>query len=298
MSGVIDAELVERLLAEQFPQWGAEPVRPVDRPSWDNRVFRIGEDLVARLPSAEGYVAAVAKEQRWLPVLGRQLPQRIPTPVARGRPGCGYPWPWSVYRWLPGASATAVSVADAKGFARDLAAFVAALQRIDSSQGPVAGDHSFGRGGPLDVYDQETRSTITRLGRLIDGPAAMRLWESAVAAPYAGPPVWVHGDLAPSNLLVQAGRLSGVIDFGTCAVGDPACDLVIAWTFLPGAARQVFRQGLTVEESAWTRGRAWALWKALLTLDAPDGGREAEGRYGRRSSSSDLIRDLLAESPP
>jgi aminoglycoside phosphotransferase (APT) family kinase protein len=139
-------------------------------------------------------------------------------------PGEGYPWPWSVYRWLDGEIATAERIADLREFATALAHFLTALQRIDPAGGPPAGPHSFWRGGPLTVYDVETRQTIAALDGLIDSEAATAAWDTALSAPWSGPPVWVHGDVAIGNLLVQAGRLSAVIDFGCSAVGDPACD--------------------------------------------------------------------------
>ena len=250
----MDSELVRCLLREQFPQWASQPVRPVEVQGWDNRTFRVGELFAVRLPSAEGYAAAVAKEQRWLPVLAPRLPVPIPVPVARGRPGCGLPWPWSVYRWLPGEPARADRIPNPAGFAAELAAFLAALQSLDATAGPAAGPHSFWRGGPLSRYDPETRATAAALASVLDVTAVLEVWEAAVSAPYTGRPVWVHGDVTGSNLLVEEGRLAAVIDFGSCAVGDPACDLVIAWTLLHGEARATFRTAIPVEAAAWGAG--------------------------------------------
>jgi aminoglycoside phosphotransferase (APT) family kinase protein len=208
----------------------------------------------------------VAKEQRWLPHLAPHLPLPIPVPLAQGRPSAGYPWPWSVYRWQEGETAYAATIADLPAFAADLARFLSALQRIDPAGGPPAGEHSFYRGGPLTVYDAETRTAIAALAGRIDTAAATALWEAALAAAWPGPPVWVHGDVAAGNLLVQDGRLHAVIDFGCCAVGDGACDLVIAWTFLDAESRAVFRTVLGVDDATWARGQGWALWKALILL--------------------------------
>lgn len=292
----LDADLVRCLLREQFPQWADERVQPVDVQGWDNRTFRVGDRLAVRLPSAERYAAAVAKEQRWLPVLAPQLPVPIPAPVAQGRPGCGFPWPWSVYRWLPGEPAKVDRIPDPVRFARQLAAFLAALHAVDATAGPAAGPHSFGRGGSLAQYDAETRATATALADVVDRTAVLDVWETAVSTPYGGEPVWVHGDVTGSNLLVEEGRLAAVIDFGTSAVGDPACDLVIAWTLLLGDARTAFRAALPVEEAAWARARGWALWKALLTLvqDA-DGSSGVEERYGWRCSARALVEDLVVD---
>jgi aminoglycoside phosphotransferase (APT) family kinase protein len=262
----INVALVRRLVAAQFPQWADLPIRPVAFDGWDNRTFHLGADMSVRLPSAQGYVAQVNKEHRWLPRLAPLLPLPIPVPLARGVPGAGYPWPWSVYRWLDGEIATVARIADLRAFATALAQFLTALQGIDPTGGPPPGPHNFYRGGPLTVYDAETRQAIAALEGHIDTAAATAVWEAALQASWHGPPVWVHGDMASGNLLVQEGRLSAVIDFGSSGVGDPACDLVIAWTFLSGAGREAFRAGVPVDRATWARARGWALWKALITL--------------------------------
>jgi aminoglycoside phosphotransferase (APT) family kinase protein len=262
----IDVALVRRLVVAQFPQWAALPVRPVEVGGWDNRTFHLGDSMTVRLPSAEGYVPQVTKEHRWLPYLAPLLPLPIPMPLAQGVPGEGYPWPWSVYRWLPGQHATVERIADPGQFASALAEFLLALQAIDPTGGPAAGAHNFYRGASLTVYDGETRRAIEALGGEIDGDAAMAVWEGALRATWQGQPVWVHGDVAAGNLLVEGGRLSAVIDFGCMGVGDPACDLTIAWTLLSGKGREAFRAALPLDLATWARGRGWALWKALITL--------------------------------
>jgi aminoglycoside phosphotransferase (APT) family kinase protein len=262
----INIDLVHRLVATQLPHWAYLPVRPVEFGGWDNRTFHLGDCLTARLPSAEGYVPQVEKEHRWLPYLAPRLPLPIPRPLARGAPGEGYPWPWSIYRWLPGAHVTVERIADLPVFATMLAEFLIALQAIDPTGGPAAGAHNFYRGGPLTVYDGETRRAIDAMGGEIAGRAAMAVWEAALQATWQGPPVWVHGDVAAGNLLVEGGRLSAVIDFGCLGVGDPACDVTIAWTLLSGASREAFRAALPLDAATWARGRGWALWKALITL--------------------------------
>ncbi|HMQ31807.1 MAG TPA: aminoglycoside phosphotransferase family protein [Chloroflexaceae bacterium] len=228
----ITPALVAQLLAEQFPHWADLPITPAVPQGWDNRTFRLGDELSVRLPSAQGYTPQVEKEHRWLPYLAPRLPLPIPVPLAQGAPGAGYPWPWSVYRWLAGRAAQPGHIADLSAFAADLAVFLNALQQIDPAGGPPPGPHSFFRGAPLDVYDDETRRAISAVCDLIDADAATRLWEAGLATPFHRPPVWFHGDVAANNLLVREGRLSAVIDFGCCGVGDPACDLVIAWTRL------------------------------------------------------------------
>lgn len=262
----ITVDVVAGLVREQFPGWADLPLRPVDVDGWDNTSFRLGDDLLVRLPSHDRYVPGVEKEHRWLPVLAPQLPLPIPLPVARGEPSTAFPRLWSVYRWIDGEPAGSTPPADRVAFAVDVAAFLAALQRVDASGGPAAGAHSFGRGGPLRSFDAHTREAIAKLGAAVDGHGAAAVWDAALEATCASAPVWVHGDVAANNLLVRDGRLAAVIDFGTAAVGDPACDTVLAWTFFDGASRVAFRDRLPVDRSVWVRGRGWAVWKALVTL--------------------------------
>ncbi len=262
----IDAYLVRRLVAAQFPRWADLPVRPVEADGWDNRTFHLGPRMTVRLPSAAQYALQVEKEHRWLPKLAPLLPLPIPIPLAKGAPADGYPWPWSVYRWLEGETAGVGCIADLRRFATDLAEFLNALGRIDPAGGPPPGRHNFFRGGPLAVYDAETRRAITALIGRIDTDAASAVWEAALGAEWDGSPVWFHGDVASGNLLVEGGRLSAVIDFGTSGVGDPACDLAIAWTLIAGESRDAFRATLRPDDATWARGRGWTLWKALITL--------------------------------
>jgi aminoglycoside phosphotransferase (APT) family kinase protein len=278
----IDADLARRLVAAQFPQWADLPVRPVETTGWDNRTFRLGDDMALRLPSARRYATQVEKEQRWLPRLAPHLPLPIPAPIAMGVPGEGYPYPWSVNRWLEGQTAQAVGVADLVRLAEDLAGFLRALQAADAVDGPPAGRHSFFRGGPLATYDAETREAVAALQGRIDASRALALWEAALAATWTGPPVWLHGDVADGNLLVRDGRLAAVIDFGQLAVGDPACDLVVAWTLLEGESRAAFRAALPLDDGAWARAKAWALWKALIVLARLPGANPHETDRSRR----------------
>jgi aminoglycoside phosphotransferase (APT) family kinase protein len=265
----IDAALVRRLIAAQFPQWADLSVTPVEVDGWDNRTYRLGDAMTVRLPTAAGYVAGVAKENEWLPRLAPHLPLPIPQVLGAGEPGEGYPHPWSIRNWLPGVTLNMSELADPVLFATDLAGFLQALQACDATDGPAAGAHSFYRGTSPSYYDEETRSCLAELdldGRRIDTRRAAEVWEAALAAEWRGEPVWFHGDIATGNLLIDAGRLSAVIDFGTSGVGDPACDLVIAWVTLTGPAREAFRAAIAQDSAVWARARGWALWKALLQL--------------------------------
>ena len=296
----ITPELVSRLVAAQFPHWADLAVTPVELDGWDNTTFRLGEDLAVRLPSADWYVAQVDKEHRWLPILAAQLPLPIPRPLAKGIPGSGFSRPWSVYRWLAGRHATMDRVGDLDRLATDLANFLAALYKIDPAGGPEPGAHNFFRGGPLTTYDSETREAISDLEGEIDTDAATEVWEAALATTWQGPSVWIHGDVTAANLLVVDGRLSAVVDFGCSGVGDPACDLTIAWTFFFGDSREVFRDRLPLDEGTWARGRGWALWKALITFVKALKVDEAEAdlvslRFGWRLSARHVIEEVLAD---
>jgi aminoglycoside phosphotransferase (APT) family kinase protein len=287
---VIDASLARRLIDSQFPHWSDLPVTAVELDGWDNRSFRLGPELTIRMPSGDWYAEQVDKEQRWLPVLARQLPLPIPTPVARGAPGCGYPYQWSVYRWLDGTPASRARVGDPTGFATTLARFLTALGRIDATGGPEPGRHNFFRGGPLATYERETLDAIDALGDEVPRDDVMRVWADATAGSWEGEPVWFHGDVAVGNLLVRDGRLAAVLDFGSSGVGDPACDTVIAWTFLSGSSRDRFRAELGVDPGTWSRGRGWALWKALISLAGHLERDEPEAVVARRD-----IEQILAD---
>jgi aminoglycoside phosphotransferase (APT) family kinase protein len=260
----IDAELVRRLISAQFPEWAHLPVVPVVPGGWDNRTFRLGDSLTVRLPSAVGYVPQVEKEHHWLPVLAQQLPLPIPTPVGLGEPGDNYPWPWSVYEWIDGTPATQEPILDLPRFAGDVAEFLIALQRIDATDGPLPGAHNYFRGAPPEVYDAEARQAIDTLGDSIDADGATSVWEAALTTQWQHSPVWFHGDISTGNLLLRDGRLSAVIDFGTCGVGDPACDLAISWITFDEVSRDVFRSTLNLDDGTWARARGWTIWKALI----------------------------------
>jgi aminoglycoside phosphotransferase (APT) family kinase protein len=286
----IDAGLVARLVKFQFPQWSGLSITAAEPNGWDNRTFRLGSNLLVRLPSAQSYAAQVAKEHRWLPVLAPQLPLPIPVPVAMGEPAEGYPWNWSVYRWLDGVPASTAAIDDLTDVAVQLAQFLVCLERIDAADGPAPGPHNFFRGGPLETYDAETRTAITAARDLIDAELATAVWQTGLGTTWHGPPVWVHGDVAAGNLLIRDGRLAAVIDFGSSGVGDPACDATIAWTFLSGKSREAFRTALPLDEATWARARGWALWKALITYVANRNADPAAAAAARR-----VIDDVLAE---
>jgi aminoglycoside phosphotransferase (APT) family kinase protein len=286
----IDGRLVRRLVSSQFPHWANLPIRPVRPGGWDNRIFRLGEDMIVRLPSAAEYAAQVEKEHEWLPKLAPLLPLAIPTPLALGESGHGYPWKWSIYRWLDGESATSERINDFPEFAAGLGRFLVALQRIDAKNGPSPGPHNFHRGGPLTTYDSEARQAINALRGKIDVDAATRVWESALASTWREPPVWLHGDISTGNLLLRRSRLSAVVDFGMLGVGDPACDLAIAWALFDRESRKIFRAILLLDIGTWNRGRAWALWKASIIAAGLTSTNAMDVRQAQRT-----IRELLGD---
>ena len=259
----IDVSLVRKLIGTQFPQWAELPIKPVELSGWDNKTFHLGEHMSVRLPSNADYSSQVKKEHNWLPKLAPQLPLPIPTPLAMGKPSEEYPWHWSIYSWLDGNTASLDRIVDLRQFAIRLAEFLAALQQADATGGPMGGPHNFYRGGPLATYDDETRQAIATIDDKNHRAALTAVWEKALASTWQGHPVWVHGDIAIGNLLVEQGKLSAIIDFGCLGVGDPACDLAIAWTLFKGESRAAFRTILSLDNATWARGRGWTLWKAL-----------------------------------
>lgn len=286
---VVQVEQVRRLVEEQFPEWAGLPVAPVPDGGWDNCTFRLGEDMVVRLPTASQYARAVEKEHRRLPVLATRLPLPIPVPLAKGDPAADFPHPWSIYRWLDGVPATAERIAEPVRFAVDLADFLAALQGVDASDGPQPGLHNWFRGGTLRTFDAATRYALEALDGLVDVELAHEIWVTALDARWEGADVWFHGDVAEGNLLLDDGQLAAVIDFGTCGVGDPACDLAVAWMLLTAEGRRAFRRCLSVGGASWARGRGWALWKALtMCANAKDEPGDADD-FARGSRVLDTI---------
>ncbi len=262
-----DVALVGRLLATQFPQWADLPIEPVPSAGTDNALFRLGDEMVVRLPRRERTSGTLDKERQWLPRLAPLLPLAVPVPLADGMPAERYPFEWSVYRWLKGENATMECITDLNQLATDLAQFVAVLQDIDPTGGPFPGEHNFFRGLPLATRDAPTRAAIVSLRGAIDVGAVTTAWELALRSPeWEQPPVWIHGDLDSRNLLVEEGRLTAVIDWGGLGVGDPACDVMVAWKVLSADTREIFRTALVVDESTWARARGWALSQALVAL--------------------------------
>jgi aminoglycoside phosphotransferase (APT) family kinase protein len=258
-----DAVLVRLLLAAQFPHWAELPIDALPAGGTDNAIYRLGDGLSVRLPRRRDWApGAYEKEFEWLPKLAPLLLLPVPTPIARGAPAEGYPHEWAVYNWLDGedAASAPLDLARATG---DLAELLAALWSIDPAGGPPPG----GRGGSLRPRDEPTRAGIAALGNLIDAAAVTAAWETALAAPeWDGSSVWIHGDLDARNLLVRDGRITGLLDWGSMCVGDPACDVKVAWTVLDAGTRPIFRELLEIDDATWARGRGWALSQSMIAL--------------------------------
>ncbi len=283
--------LVARLLMAQFPQWADFPIEPVRSAGAHNALYRLGDNMVVRLPRIPRAVGEVDKEHQWLPKLAPFLPLAIPCPLARGDPGEGYPWHWSVYQWLEGESATIEHITYPYQAATDLARFVATLQRIDSTGGPLPGTHNSFRGESLAMRDTRTCEAIATLRGTFDADTMAAAWDAAINMPaWHGSPVWLHGDLQPGNLLAVQGRLSAVIDFGGLGVGDPACDVMAAWMFLSADTRNIFHAALQVDDATWARGRGWALSVGLISLLYYQGTNSILAGIARRA-----IHEVLAD---
>lgn len=253
----IDEALVHRLVSEQFPEWADLPLRRIEPSGTVNAIYRLGDELSVRLARRKGPTRPGGKELEWLPRLAPSLPVEIPVPVAQGRPSDDYPWFWEIHTWVEGETVPVEEI-DAIQAARDLAALVGALRQVSPDGAPP------GRGIPLAERDREIRYWLARF----DGdPAVTAEWERALAAPsWEGPPVWHHGDLDVRNWLVREGRIRGVVDWGSMGVGDPACDVMVAWKLHSPAARDAFRAALPTDDATWERARGWALSQAVAIL--------------------------------
>ncbi|MEV4310470.1 aminoglycoside phosphotransferase family protein [Nonomuraea sp. NPDC049624] len=260
MTPEITDALARDLVDTQFPQWAGLPLKLLDPAGSDHVIYRLGEELSVRLPRHDGAVGQAEKEAEWLPRLAPHLPLAVPVPVAVGQPDLGFPWRWSVSQWLEGEPATVEALAGSSEAAVTLAGFLTALQRFTPDA--VPGEGLSGR--PLADRDRDTRAAIARVAGVFDAAAMTELWDAALAAPaWNRPPVWFHGDFHTGNLLTADGRLSAVIDFGGLGLGDPACDLTIAFTLMTLSSRAAFRAVLGVDDATWARGRGWALATGL-----------------------------------
>lgn len=265
----ITENLVQELIAEQFPEYAHLSIRSVKSQGNDNRTFHLGDEMLVRLPSGEEYVRQIAKEHKWLTLLAPKLPLPISESIAMGKPSNDYPFYWSIYRWLEGDSANTVEVNDItlETIATQLAYFLQSLHKFDADIDSAPQLHNWWRAAHTSTYDEETRELINKLGDVIDTRKASSLWQKAISSKWEKRPVWVHGDVASGNILLKDGKLCAVIDFGCMGIGDPACDLTIAWTFFKNNSRKIFKNAFNFDADTWNRARGWTLWKAMITLN-------------------------------
>lgn len=253
----IEERLVRRLLVDQFPRWAELPLRKVEPVGTVNAVFRLGDEYSIRLARREGPTTPGGREFLWLPKIAPLVPLEIPVPIAQGRPNNEYPWFWEIHSWLKGETVPIEALEEIQA-ARDLAEFVLALQQVDPTGGPL------GRGIPLAQRDKDFRYWLARFN---GDPAVSAVWESALSAPpWNGPPVWHHGDLDVRNWLVRDKRISGVIDWGTMGIGDPACDVMVAWKLHSPEARDVFLDATRTDDATLARARGWVVSQAVAIL--------------------------------
>lgn len=287
----ITLDLTHKLIADQFPEYAHLSITSVEKQGHDNRTYRLGDNMLIRMPTEPSYALKVPKEQELLPKLAPRLSIQIPSPIKMGNPSTIYPYPFSIYKWLEGRSVNFLILNDEelKKLAFDLANFLIELQSIENIAGPTPGQHNWWRGDHVSVYDQGAREQIAKLTNVIDSNQAIRLWENACKTHWHKKPVWIHGDVTIANMLMNDGKLSAMIDFGGIAVGDPACDLVIAWTFLQGNARDIFIKKMALDEDTWLRAKAWALWKATFELC------ELDNNHSEFNLHKKIIEDVLKE---
>jgi aminoglycoside phosphotransferase (APT) family kinase protein len=260
----VSPDLVRKLLHAQHPDLAALPIKLLAN-GWDNIIFRLGDDLLVRLPRRELGAQLVINEQLWLPVLAPRLPLRIPAPARTGRPAEGYPWPWSVVPFLPGELAATTPLADPQRAAADLGAFLSALHGEAPPDAPV----NPVRGGPLATRNETVTQNMTALGDRIDRAKVQRRWDEALdTPPWSRKPAWLHGDLHPANILVRHGQLSAVIDFGDITSGDPATDLAAAWMLFtaPGDRDAFWDAYGKADDNTKARATGWALGFSLVYM--------------------------------
>jgi aminoglycoside phosphotransferase (APT) family kinase protein len=263
---VSDVELVREILRDQQPHWADGPIIEISSTGTDHALYRLGEDAVARVPLRASATRPIDTEFRWLPWLAERLPVEVPRPLARLEPTARFPFPWSVHSWIDGVCGTTAPV-DPALLAVDLARVLRELHGLDPVGGPSSVEAYCFRGIPLRMRDASTREAITSSRRSIDVAAVASAWEAALETPeWAGPPVWVHGDVAAGNLIFRDTRLAALIDWACMAVGDPACDLVVAWELFDASSRATFRAELALDDATWERGRGWALSTAVGAL--------------------------------
>ena len=264
----INTNLITKLIDNQFPEYKNLSIKPVKKQGWYNRTYRLGKNKLIRLPSAEYYSIKIPKEQKYLPQISKYLTTTISKPIKIGNPSSFYPFNFAIYEWIDGTSANLLNFTDKEleMIATDLANFLNELHSINNLDGPNPGKHNGWGGAKLNLFDKDTKNQIDKLRNFIDKNKSLVLWEKAKKSKWNKKPVWIHGDFYFGNFLIINNKLTGVIDFGGMAKGDPAKDLGIAWTFLKNKSRKIFKNKMKYDLDTWIRAKGWVLWKATFEL--------------------------------
>lgn len=258
----IDIELVQELVSAQFPEWANLDIKPVKSSGTDNALYRLGTELCVRLPRIALAAQGIEIEHKWLPFLAPKLSLPIPVPLAQGKPYERYLWPWSIYEWIEGENAFNKPIDDNPQAPIALAQFIHTLQQIGPAGAPLSR-----RGVPLATLDTEVHTAIKSLHGVVDTKAITAVWDECLAAPvWDKPAVWSHGDLLPGNILVRNGQVNAILDFSSVGIGDPAIDMIPAWSIFTSNTRSIFRAHLGVDDATWMRGRGWALAIAVILI--------------------------------
>lgn len=286
-----DVELVHRLVNAQFPQWSDLEIIPVDSTGTESYIYRLGDKLAIRMPLLPVDDVQVSKLHHWLPQLAPHLPLKVPLIKALGQPDETFPAPWAVIDWIEGEEVTFRGLKDPIEAARSLAEFCRSLVSIDPTGGPSPGRHNFYRGIPLAARNKMTQRAIDACGELFEIDLLRDAWQRDMNAPaWDRQPAWLHGDIAPDNLLQTRGDLAAVIDWGGMAIGDPAAELLPAWNLFHGESRQVYRQAIGLDDATWFRGRGLALSIAIVSLPY-----YLETIPTRAANSRAIIEDILRD---
>lgn len=289
----INIDFVIKLIDDQFPEYNNLPIKEVQEQGWDNRTYRIGTNKLIRLASAEYYSIKIPKEQKYLPLIAPYLTTNISKPIKIGKPNSLYPFNFAIYEWIDGTSANLLKFNDKnlEMIATDLVNFLNELHSIDNLDGPAPGKHNGWGGADLQLFDKDTKNQIDKLSNVINKTKSLDLWRKAKNSKWNKKPVWIHGDFYFGNFLIKNNRLTGVIDFGGMAKGDPAKDLGIAWTFLKNRSREIFKNKIKYDLDTWIRAKGWVLWKATFELCKT---KNKTSEYA--NSQKKIIKDILKDN--
>lgn len=281
----LDLTTIQKIISIQYPKYASFEIRNVVKSGHDNQTFHLGNEYSLRFPSAYDYSSQVLKEHQFCKKLQESISYRITEPIELGQPSDLFPYHFSINSWIDGESMNEFNVKDKNQLAYDLAQFLNELKQCDPHLGPLPGPHNFYRGGNLSTYHEETIQAIKECDDF-DQTECLKIWHTGLNSDFKGPNTWIHGDLEKDNLLIKDDRLYAVIDFGNMGIGDPACDYVMAWTYFNIESRQIFLQAFGINQAMINRAKAWALWKAIISLNNPNS----------RLTAINTLNELLSDS--